>query len=299
MRILFCGTGWYQIVDFIRARLPDHEIVIRDPGVDLSEQVADAEVLLPSNGRIDAALLERAPKLRLIQQPAAGYEGVDLDAARARDIPVCNAPGKNATAVGEAALMLMLMIARRWPEAQQVFRDRGIGVPAGRQLRRRHLGILGMGSTGRAFAGVAEMIGMRVRGISSSATPDDLRSLLAESDVISVHVPLTDETRGMLDAEAFAAMKPGAWLIHCARGPIVDREAMIAALDSGQLGAVGLDVHWNEPPDPNDPLYARPNVVALPHVAGSTEEAFEAIADVVAFNVERLEAGEPLVHRVS
>jgi phosphoglycerate dehydrogenase-like enzyme len=115
---------------------------------------------------------------------------------------------------------------------------------------------------------------------------------------VSLHGPLTDETRGLVDGAALAAMKPGAFLLNLARGAIIDRAALDAALARGHLGGVGLDVFWEEPWDPADPLFADPRVVVLPHVAGSTEESFGRIADIVVENVARIGRGEPLLHRL-
>jgi phosphoglycerate dehydrogenase-like enzyme len=119
------------------------------------------------------------------------------------------------------------------------------------------------------------------------------------ADVVSIHCPLTPETRGMIDREAFSAMKPGAFLVNCARGPIVDRSALVAALESGRLGGAGLDVYWEEPWDPADPLFGRDDVIAMPHIAGSTEEAYGRITDIVVENIRRAAAGEPVLHRVA
>src|SRR5207248_1347323 len=122
-------------------------------------------------------------------------------------------------------------------------------------------------------------------------------AFFAACDAISIDCPLDEHTRGLVGDEAFAAMKPGAFVINVARGGVIDRDALVRALP--KLGGVGLDVHWDEPPDPDDPLYADPKVVALPHVAGSTEEAFARIVDVVIDNLGRLARGEPLRHRVA
>ncbi|HEX8113735.1 MAG TPA: NAD(P)-dependent oxidoreductase, partial [Kofleriaceae bacterium] len=124
-------------------------------------------------------------------------------------------------------------------------------------------------------------------------------AVFAASDAITLHCPLTPETRGMIDAAAFAAMRPGALLINVARGAVIDRAVLVAALAGDRLGGVGLDVHWDEPADPADPIYTDPRVVALPHLGGSTAEAFGRIADVVVDNLGRLTRGEPLRHRVA
>ncbi|MBC7976988.1 MAG: dehydrogenase, partial [Myxococcales bacterium] len=140
---------------------------------------------------------------------------------------------------------------------------------------------------------------MTVIELGRGATREERHAFFAASHAITIHCPLTAETRGLIDEAAFAAMRPGTLLVNCARGAVIDRTALANALTTGRLGGVGLDVHWNEPPDPADPIYADPRVVALPHIGGSTAEAFARIADVVVDNVRRLGAGEPLRHRVA
>jgi phosphoglycerate dehydrogenase-like enzyme len=300
MELLFCGTGWLPIVDILRARLPAGATLrVRDRSRPIAEQVAGVDVILPSNGRIDAAVMAAAPRLRLIQQPASGIDSVDLEAARARGIPVCNAPGQNGEAVAETALALMLALARRFPAARRAFSERRLGEPLGVELGGKTLGIIGLGRSGRRLADVARALGMEVVAVRSTSTTGELEALLRSADVVSIHCPLDDRTRGLIDDRALSTMKRGAFLVNCARGPIVDRAALVRALESGQLGGAGLDVHWNEPPDPDDPLYAREDVVALPHVGGSTREAFERHAAVIVDNLARLERGAPLLHRLA
>jgi len=300
MRLLFCGSGWLPIVDQITARLPEGaSIATWDRTSPLASAVADVEVLLPSNATITPEVIAAAPCLRLIQQPAAGTEHIDRTAAAARDIPICNAPGANHVAVAEAALFLLLAIARRAPLAARAFADRQIGVPLGIELAGKTLGVIGMGRAGTAVAERARGLGMTVIELGRGATPGERTAFFAASDAITIHCPLTPETRGLLDAAAFAAMRPGALVVNVARGGVIDRAALAAALAGDRLGGVGLDVHWNEPADPADPIYADPRVVALPHIGGSTVEAFGRIADIVVDNLRRLRSGEPLRHRVA
>jgi len=300
MRLLFCGSGWHSIVEQIAARLPhDAAIQIWDRRGPLEQAVADADVLLPSNARIDAAVLAAASRLRLIQQPAAGTEGIDREAAFARGIPICNAPGTNHVSVAEAALFLLLSLARRAPAAQRAFAARVIGEPLGIELSGKTLGVIGLGRSGTALADRARALGMTVIALGRGATAADRHAFFAACDAVSIHCPLTSETRGLVDAAAFAALRPGAFVINVSRGDVIDRDALVAALAGERLGGVGLDVHWHEPPDPTDPLYLDPRVVALPHVAGSTKEAFARIVDVVIDNLGRLARGEPLRHRVA
>ncbi len=299
MEILFCGSGWVDIVPVLRARLdPADTLRLWDRTRPLDAEVATVEVILPSNGHVDARVIAAAPALRLIQQPAAGYEGIELAAARARGIPVCNAPGANPVAVAEAALLLMLSLARRVPEARAGFAQARIGGPVGIQLAGRTLGIIGRGRTGDALAVRAQALGMDVIAIGSRATAAERAAFWPACDVISVHCPLTDATRGLIGAGALAAMRPGAFLVNAARGGILDRGAIEAALASGRLGGLGLDVFWEEPWDPADPLWAHPRVVTLPHIAGSTQEAFAAIGAIVVENLARLRRGAALLHRV-
>jgi phosphoglycerate dehydrogenase-like enzyme len=300
MRLLFCGSGWLPMIDRVAARLPEGSSIERwDLTTPLVEVVRDIDVLLPSNAHITADVIAAAAKLRLIQQPAAGTEGIDKPAAAARDIPVCNAPGTNHVSVAELALYLLLALARRAPVAARRFAAREVGAPLGIELAGKTLGIIGMGRSGTALADRARALGMTVIALRRGATAADRHAFFSACDAVSIHCPLTPETRGLVGAEALARMKPGAFLINVARGGVIDRGALVEALAAGRLGGVGLDVHWHEPPDPADPLYLDPRVVALPHVAGSTEEAFARIADVVVENLRRIVAGEPLLHRVA
>jgi phosphoglycerate dehydrogenase-like enzyme len=140
---------------------------------------------------------------------------------------------------------------------------------------------------------------MMVVALARGASPEERRAFFAGCHAVSIHCPLTPETRGLVGAEAFAALPAGALVVNVARGAVIDRPALEAALARGQLGGVGLDVLWEEPADPADALYADPRLVALPHIAGSTHEAFARITDVVVDNLGRLARGEPLRHRVA
>jgi phosphoglycerate dehydrogenase-like enzyme len=300
MRLLYCGSGWLPIVDMIAARLSEgSSISVWDRRAPLATVVTDVEVLLPSNAAITAEVIGAAPRLRLIQQPAAGTERIDRAAAAARAIPICNAPGTNHVSVAEAALFLLLALARRAPLAARAFADREVGVPLGIELTGKTLGVIGMGRSGTAVAERGRGLGMTVVELGRAATRDERLAFFAACDAITVHCPLTPETRGMVDAAAFAAMRPGVLVVNAARGAVIDRAALVEALAGDRLGGVGLDVHWDEPPDPADPLYCDPRVVAMPHIAGSTVESLGRIADVVIDNLGRLDRGEPLRHRVA
>lgn len=296
---VFCGAGWTSIVDVIRERLPDGVAIrIRDFDRPLVDELRDVHVILPSNTRIPAEVIGAAKNLMLIQQPAVGIEVVDLDAARARGVPVCNAPAVNADATAQAALLLMLMLARRWPAAARSFAEGVVGEPVGIELAGLTLGIVGLGRIGKRLAAAAQALGMHVVSTSSLSTREEFHAMLARSDFVSIHCPQNERTRDLFDREAFERMKPGAYLINTARAGIVNREALEAALESGRLGGAGLDVYWQEPWDPAELLFGRDNVITLPHVGGATTAAYGRVAEIVGENIGRVMRGEELRHRV-
>lgn len=300
MRILYCGSGWLPIIDRIALSLPAGTTIARwDRSQPLARCVDDIDVLLPSNAAITAEVIAAAPKLRLVQQPAAGTEGIDKEAAVARGIAVCNAPGTNHVSVAELALFLLLGLARRAPLHRATFDARVIGEPIGFELAGKTLGIVGMGRSGSALAERARALRMTVISLNRGASADEKAAFFGTAHAVSLHCPLTPETRNLVDRTAFAAMRPGALLVNCARGGIVDRGALVEALAANKLGGVGLDVLWDEPGDPAEPLYQDPRVLVLPHVAGSTTEAFERITQIVVENVRRIATGEPLLYRVA
>lgn len=300
MKVLFCGSGWFELLDFLRERFePGVVLATWDRSVPLVEAVGDADVILPSNAHFDRAAIEAAARLRLIQQPAVGTDAIDLAAARERGVPVCNAPGTNPPSVAEAALFLILALARKLRRAERSFAQATIGVPLGNELFEKTLLVIGTGASGSRLARAAEALGMRVLGARSTTPRRELLAMCTQADVVSVHCPLTPATRGLVGDEVLAALKPGALLVNCARGPILDRAAVVAALDRGHLAGLGLDVYWHEPWDPHDPLYLRDDVVCLPHLGGSTHESFARIADIVATNLRHLTTHEPLLHRIA
>jgi phosphoglycerate dehydrogenase-like enzyme len=258
--------------------------------------------------RCTAEMISAAPKLRLIQKIGVGVNTIDLDAAKARGIAVCNLPGTNARAVAELTLALMLAVLRRLPRFDAAMRrgewldpdlQDGIG-----ELGGRTVGLVGYGAIPRLLAPVLIALGCRL--IYTSRTPRtdalgewrSLDALLAEADVVSLHLPLTDDTADLIDAAAFARMKPGAVLINTARGGLVDQPALTEALASGRLAGAGLDVFVHEPHDASDSLFQLPNVVVTPHIAWLTTGTFDRSFVLAAENCRRLAAGELLLHRV-
>ncbi|HYZ40983.1 MAG TPA: 2-hydroxyacid dehydrogenase, partial [Stellaceae bacterium] len=259
---------------------------------------------------VTASVIEAAPRLRLIQKIGVGVNTIDLEAARRHGIAVCNMPGTNTQAVAELTLLLMLATRRRLAELDRLTRT-GQGWALDPQqpddlaeLSGRTVGLVGFGAVARRLAPMLQAIGAKVVYTSRRTAAEapipflPLAELLPVTDVLSLHLPLTPETTGIIDAAALAAMKPGSVLINTARGPLVDEAALIAALTSGRLRGAGLDVFCREPISPPDPLLQLPNVVVTPHLAWLTAETLERSLAVIAENCRRLATGEPLLHRV-
>lgn len=299
------------------ARLLGPEFVMEefDPKRPLAQQVENAHVLLVRSVPATREVIDAAPRLRLIQRPGVHLEGVDLEYAAARQIPVCNVPASLTHAgndVAEHVMFLALALAKRYREALISLGARRVGTPSTHVLRGKVFGIVGLGRTGSAVVPMARGFGMRVwavkrtvsagmrgaKGLDWLETHDHLPELLRECDFVSLHVPLNKETEGLIGPADIALMKPGAFLINVARGRVVDREALRAALSEQRLAGAGLDVFWDEPIDPDDPLLAMPNVVATPHVANMTIESIETIARAAADNIRRVQGGLPPIHPV-
>jgi len=269
----------------------------------------DADILLHVLEPVTAEVIDTAPRLRLIQKIGVGVNTIDLDAARRRGIAVCNMPGTNTQAVAELTLLLMLATLRRLTQLDRVTRS-GYGWKLEPELSDdlgelsgRTVGLVGFGAVARRLVPMLQAIGARVLYTSrqpAAASPIpfvSLLDLLPVVDVLSLHLPLTPETTGMIDAAAFAAMKRRSVLINTARGQLIDEAALLETLTSGHLRGAGLDVFSHEPLTPHDQLLELPNVIVTPHLAWLTAETLERSLTVIAENCHRLAAGEPLLHR--
>ena len=270
----------------------------------------DTEVLWHVLEPVTAAHLAMAPSLKLIQKIGVGVNTIDVQAAKARGVAVCNMPGTNSRAVAEMTLALMLAALRRLPFLDARTRAGGGWAldPALQdgygEIGGRCVGLVGFGAVPVLLAPVLVAMGAKVIYCARSRKDvpygwRELDALIEEADVVSLHVPLTADTERMLDAARIARMKRGAVLVNTARGALVDEGALAAALRSGHLRAAGLDVFAREPADPQNPLYALPNVALAPHVAWLTPETLERSLAVAVENVRRLAAGEALLHRVA
>ena len=254
------------------------------PGPDLINRIADAEIVINirSSSRFTAETFAACPKLRMLSLWGTGTDHVDLAAAARHGVTVNNTPGVAAVAIGEHCLMLMLAVARRivdvdarvrrgeWPRAQVA------------QMHGKTAGVIGLGAIGRQFAHLARAIGMNVITWTMNPKPElgfphvELEELYRRSDVVSLHLRLSDQTKGMIGREQLALMKPSAILLNTARGPIVDEAALCQALSSGRLAGAGLDVFEVEPLPDNALVKTLANVVLTPHSAGATPETLEA-----------------------
>lgn len=266
--------------------------------------VGDAVALVVRAGsRVTARLMDAAPSLRVIGRTGVGVDEVDLDAATRRGIPVVHTPDAGTHAVAEGAMAMLLALAKRLPELDRAVR-------AGRWVAREEiavgdlegetLGVVGVGRIGRQVAALARAFGMDVRGSDPYAAPGDvplvdLPELFERSGFVSLHAPLTVETRGLVDASLLARLPRGAILVNLARGGLIrSLDDVLEALESGRLAGVGLDVFEPEPPDAAHPLFRHPNVLVSPHALGTSERANERIFRDVAEGIAAvLRGGRP------
>jgi glyoxylate reductase len=267
-----------------RPLLPSVEEALRasfELEVDAGAVAGAAGLVTVPTDAVDGALLDAAgPELQVVAQHAVGFDNVDLAAATARGVVVTNTPGVLTAATAEFTLALLLALVRRVAEGDRIVREGGPWsweptAMLGAGLAGKTLGIVGRGRIGEEVARLAGAFGMRVVHSSRSGGVP-LEQLLAEADVVSLHVPLTPETRHLVDAAALARMRPTAVLVNTSRGPVVDEEALADALVAGRLAGAALDVYEREP-DVEPRLRRLPNVVLTPHIASATAEAREAM----------------------
>lgn len=259
-------------------------------------------ILMRNNPPIGPRLFAAAPGLRVIAKHGAGYDSVDLPAATAAGVPVLIATGANAYSVAEHTIALIFALGRdvvrldgrvksgQWDKWHY----------SGRELRGRVLGLVGFGAIARHTAQLAGALGLRVQATSRRIETIDpalarpvatLDELYATSDIVSLHCPLVPATRAMINATSLARMKPGALLINTARGGLIDEAAVTAALRDGTLAGAALETFATEPPDPANPLFAAPNLIATPHIGAHTESAEEAMGVMAAENIIRILSG--------
>lgn len=287
------------------------EVYNGDAGPGLLQAVKGADVIIGDYTfrlPIDAAVAEAARGCRLIQQPSIGYQHIDIEATREAGIPVANVGAANAVEVAEHAVMFMLCLLKRAlyfhaKTARGEWGQQDIFTLGLWELNEKTVGIVGMGNIGREVARRARPFGCRLLYYDLRwLAPEEegelgveyarLEDLLRDSDIVSLHVPLTPETRHLIDRERIAMMKPGSYLLNLARGEVVDEEALAEALEEGRLAGAGLDVFAEEPVNPSNPLLGSDKVILSPHVAGGTNESRVRMLQVTLENVRRVLSGE-------
>lgn len=286
-----------ELVEDARTLLADSGVrVIYADGYASSAELADLarteaiDGLLVRQGKIDAGVIGASPRLKVIAKHGSGVDNIDLAAASSRGIPVLRALAANAQSVAELAVTLSITLMKdvgrldaavkdgEWPKTKYVGRDLGGAV----------FGVVGFGEIGRRAAALARGLGMRPLAYDPIAepglTPDgtvvvrELDEVLRQADVVSLHCPLTDETRHLMNAERLSRMKPDAFLVNTARGAVVDEIALVTALRAGTIAGAALDSFEEEPPRADHPLWSQPNVLATPHVAGASRSALRNMA---------------------
>lgn len=262
----------------------------------------DCEALVIANTPFPAEVVSGCPRLRLLNVAFTGIDHVALAACRAQGVTVCNAAGYSDAAVAEMTLALTLSVLRRVPRGDRAARE-GAALPAGREIAGKTVGVIGTGRIGLRVARLFQAFGARVIAFSRTVRPEaqamgiaylPLAQVLAQSDIVTLHVPGGDATRGMIGADELARMKKSAVLINCARGSVVHAAALRDALNSGRIAGAGVDVFDREPPlDESEPLLQARNCVLSPHMAFCTEEAMLRRAQIVVDNLTAFAAGQP------
>lgn len=316
--VLYWNRATPELYAVIREEAPAGirpEFIETDDPAEARAKLARAEFVLIADWALTAADVEGAPRLRMVQHQGVGYERIDARALAARKIPLCLCPAGTATGVGEHTLTLILAVLKQVVLAHNALvQGRWLQWtlrPLTRDLEGKTLGLIGFGRTGRATAQRALGFGVRLLAHDPyiTLTPEERaryggvelvprEQLLRESDVVVCHVPLTGETRHMVDRRFLAQMKPAAYLINISRGGVVDQEALVEALRARRIAGAGLDVFTPEPLEPGHPLTTLDNVVLTPHVGAGTLDAFRTKMRFALGNVARVAAGEPPLERV-
>jgi D-3-phosphoglycerate dehydrogenase / 2-oxoglutarate reductase len=268
----------------------------------LREVLPKVDAMLAGSEWLSAPILDIAPRLRVIARTGVGYDAVDVEAATARRIALTITPGANQESVAEQMFSLLLALARNIVVNDRLIRDGGWTRALVQPLRGKTLGLVGLGRIGRAVATRAIAFGMKVIAFDPVADAESdarlgvarrsLEELLAESDVVSLHLPLVPATRGLVNREFLARMRPGSYLINTARGGLVVEADLAASLASGHLAGAGLDVFNTEPPEPGNPLVHLPNVVSSPHLGGIDLKGMSDMAEMAARCVVSLYQGK-------
>lgn len=273
-------------------------------------RIADADIVLLNKVPIDADILDACPSVKLICCLSTGYNVVDIQAARARNIPVCNVPAYSTAAVSQFTFALLLELCHRIGHHDKTVHDgKWAACPdfcywdtPQMELAGKTIGIIGFGRIGQAVGRIANAMGMKVLAYSRSRRPEgkeiatyvDLDTLLAHSDIVSLHCPLFPETQNLINSDTIAKMKDGAILLNTSRGQVIDETAVANALQSGKLRGAAMDVVSEEPISPTNPLLSAPNCIITPHMAWAPMETRQRILDVTVENIAGYLANKPV-----
>jgi D-3-phosphoglycerate dehydrogenase len=298
-------------------KLKEYDLEIKYVDIDkaLIPQLAPAQIVVNGFQTIDRSVIESCPNLRLVHQSGIGVDNIDIKYCTSKGIYVANVPLANAISVAEHTLFLIFLLSknvsigtRNSIRATSQLHTR-LKTTAGMELRGKTLAIIGLGVTGIEVAKIARGLGMRVEAVTKHPSTisqgydkkyfvddltgiDRLPEVLARADIVSIHTPLTEETRNMFGEKEFSVMKKSAYLINVARAKIVNKDALFAALSTQRIAGAAFDVFWDEPPVPEDQILSLENFILTPHIAGWTVEAIEAITRIISINIERMSRRE-------
>lgn len=298
--------------NYLAARLPGDIVTEADFSRPLAAQVGDAEVLLLRDVPITREVIDAAPRLKLLQRYGQHVVGVDMAHARMRGVPVARIPSavsKSDIVVAEHAFYLMMALAKRQRQSQEALHQARLGFPETELLSGKTLALMGIGGTGAQLARMARAFGMRVvaskRRLADldGAEPylartwpvDRIPEMLATADYVSLHLPLNENTRGSIGLEFFAAMRSSAYFVNIARGEIVDKASLLAALRGRRIAGAAIDVFWGETDFRPAEFETMDNLICTPHIAGASIDCLQALAEAAAINVDRVRTGkEPM-----
>ncbi len=271
----------------------------------LLPQLVDADVLVNGLGKIDKMIIDASPKLKMIHQIGIGVDNVDVNYCTSKSIYVANIPKNNAVAVSEFTLFLMIYLAKNMKSAGTSLMKRRVLSVMGSELNGKTLLIVGLGYTGTEVAKRAKSFGMHVTAVTKTPTKqtdkkyldklvgiENFHELLREADYVSLHIPLTEETKNMIDTKELNVMKKSAFLINVARAAVVNKDALFSALTNGTMYGAAFDVFWEEPADPNDKILKLDNFILTPHIAGWSAESVDEVTKTIATNIDMISQGK-------
>ncbi|MFP4481409.1 MAG: 2-hydroxyacid dehydrogenase [Thermovirgaceae bacterium] len=307
MNILFGGKAFEKLLPHFRPLLEGHKLSVAASADDLPELVKDTEILVTGPMPVTEELLAKAPRLKLVQQWGVGVETIDIDACSKRNVLVANVPSRgtgNAEGVAEIAVLHLLILARRYGKAVQNISKKRLYSPQGISLWGKKAVVIGLGNVGQCIVERLRGFGMRLAGVNRTRRRehekmgidlyglDDVERALKGSRFILLSLELNESTRSFADKKFFSFFPEKSFFVNVGRAGLVERPALERALERGVLAGVGMDVFWDEPADPEDPLLSNPQVVVTPHIGGITDAAFEKITSFVVENIKNIALGE-------